>query len=303
MGIEQHRHNPRDGYAATLDEVDITIQQAGAEYIRVDADFEQRLADSRLRTAALARSVDRLSFGVIAFDQFCRILEVNAMGRELLAGGTTMRRSANGTLLLNEPAQSELRRHMADWKRSETWTDKLLRIPRTNGRAAISAVLIAVPSAAVEPIDESQGWVLFLFDPTATGGLSPGVIAADLRVTYREAQIAAVLAAGDSLGVAARRMGIKLHTARSHLRSMFLKVGVRSQGRLLRRILTGPAGCLTHHTQAGKIAGTGRGTCADPIPSIIARFRRTRFATNELNDNCAGRDVRARPAERPSMRI
>jgi len=241
MGIEQHRHHPRDHYAGTVDEVEVTNQQASAEYIRVDADFEQRLADSGLRTAALAHSVDRLSFGVIAFDQFCRIVEVNAMGRELLAGNTSMRRSANGALLLNEPAQSELRRHMAEWKLSEIWTDRLIRIPRDDGRTAISAVLTAVPPPAAEPIDESPGWVLFLFDPARARELCPEIIAAELRITYREAQIAALLAAGDTLGVAAGRMGIKLHTARSHLRSMFLKVGVRSQGKLLRRILTGPA--------------------------------------------------------------
>lgn len=255
MGIEQHRHYPRDGYAGSVDEVEVTNRQASAEYLRIETDFEQRLADSRLRAAALARSVDRLSFGVIVFDQVCRILEVNAMGRELLAGDTAMSRSANGVLSLNEPAQSELRRHMADWKPSEIWTDRLVRIPRNDGRAAILAVLIAVPPPAEEPIDESPGWVLFLFDPAPVRALCPGVIASDLRITYREAQIAAVLAAGDSLGVAARRMGIKLHTARSHLRSVFLKVGVRSQGKLLRRILAGPASCLTHHTRAEKIAG------------------------------------------------
>jgi len=254
MGNEQHRHDPRDAYDGTVDEVEVTNQQASAEYIRVDAAFERRLADSRLRSAALACSVDRLSFGVIAFDQVCRILEVNAMGRELLAGDTAVSRSANGTLLLNEPAQSELRRHMADWKLSEIWADRLIRVPRNDGRAALSAVLIAVPPPAVEPMDESPGWVLFLFDPAPARDLCPRVIAGDLRVTHREAQIAAVLAAGDSLGVAARRMGIKLHTARSHLRSMFLKVGVRSQSKLLRRILTGPAGCLTDPNRAGKIA-------------------------------------------------
>jgi DNA-binding CsgD family transcriptional regulator len=254
MGIEQHRCNPRDDYAGTVDEVAVAYQRASTEYIRVDAEFDRRLVDSRLRTAALAHSVNRLSFGIIAFDQFCRILEVNAMGRELMAGDTAMNRSANGVLLLNEPAQSELRRHMADWKPSETWIDRLIRIPRNDGRTAISALLIAVPPPAVEPIDESPGWVLFLFDPAPAGALCPRVIAGDLRITHREAQIAAELAAGESLGVAARRMGIKLHTARSHLRSMFLKVGVRSQGKLLRRILTGPASCLTHHIGAGKIA-------------------------------------------------
>jgi DNA-binding CsgD family transcriptional regulator len=277
MGIEQHRHDPRDAYAGTVDEVEVTNRRASTDYMRVDAEFERRLADSKLRTAALAHSVDRLSFGVIAFDQFCRILDANAIGRGLLAGDTAMRRSANGTLLLNEPAQSELRRHMADWKPSETWTDRLIRIPRNDGRTTISAVLTAVAPPAAEPIDESPGWVLFLFDPAAAKELCPSVIAGDLRITHREAQIAAVLAAGDSVGVAARRMGIKLHTARSHLRSMFLKVGVRSQGKLLRRILTGPANCLTDSPRAGKVAK----------PSLWKNVL--------VRDSGAGRDVRARP--------
>ena len=285
MGIEQHSHGPLDGCAGTVDEVEVTHQPASSDYIRVDADFERRLADSTLRTAALARSVDRLSFGVIAFDQFCRILEVNAAGRELLAGDTAMKRSAKGSLLLNEPAQSELRRHMGDWKPSEIWTDRSIRIPRNDGRTAISAVLMAVPPSAASPLDESPGWVLFLFDPAAAKDLSPRVIAGDLRITYREAQIAAVLAAGDSLGGAARRLGIKLHTARSHLRSMFLKIGVRSQGKLLRRILTGPASCLTDSPPSEKAART----------SLWENMR--------LRDPGSRHEIKARTGDHPSIGI
>jgi DNA-binding CsgD family transcriptional regulator len=276
MGIEQQRHDPTEGYVRTVDELAVADQRAGAEYIRVDADFERRLVDSTLRTAALTRSVDRLNFGVIAFDQCCRILQANAIGRELLAFGTGMRRSATNTLVLHEPAQAELRRHMAEWQPSETWTDRVIRIPRNDGRTALSTVLMAVPPEA-ESIDQSPGWVLFLFDPTAANDLCPAIIADDLRITYREAQIAAVLAAGESLTVAARRMGIKLHTARSHLRSMFLKVGVRSQGKLMRRILTGPASCLTSSPRAEKAAR----------PSLLKKLL--------ARDSGAGRDVRVRP--------
>ena len=39
------------------------------------------------------------------------------------------------------------------------------------------------------------------------------------------------------------------HLSRSHLKSMFAKVGVRSQSNLLRRILAGPASFLTDHSR------------------------------------------------------
>jgi DNA-binding CsgD family transcriptional regulator len=252
MGIEHNKPSPiidrivRDVYPGAVDASDVGNQAGSTAHIQRDADLKQRLADSRLRVEALARSVDRLSFGIIVFDRAGRILEANTTARELLASDAAIRRATNGTLALNEPAGSELRRHMADWKLSDTWTDSLIKIPRMDGRAAMSALLMAVTAPAVGPAEDARGWVLFLFDPATARGLSPAIIASELGITYREAQIAALLAAGDGLGVAAQRAGIKLHTARSHVKSVFAKVGVRSQAKLLRRILAGPASCLTN---------------------------------------------------------
>jgi DNA-binding CsgD family transcriptional regulator len=254
MGIEQHGPTPisdiiyRDTYGGKVIESAVPNQLRSTVHLWVD-DNKQQPADSTLRLAVLACTVDHLCFGVIAFDRACRILEANVTARDLLAGDNCISRSNDGTLSLNEPAGSDLRRLMADRALPKACPDSLIRIPRTDGRAALSAVLMAVPSTPTGTNHDSSAWVLFLFDPTTARGLSAAIIASDLRITYREAQIASLLAAGNDLRVTAQRMGIKLHTARSHLKSMFAKVGVRSQSNLLRRILAGPASFLTDHSR------------------------------------------------------
>jgi DNA-binding CsgD family transcriptional regulator len=249
MGIEQDgvgrisEITYRDAYPRNVLESAVPNQLRNSVHLWVD-DIKQQPVDATLRLSALACAVDHLCFGVIAFDRACRILDVNGAALDLLSGeGTGISRTADGALSLHEPAGLELQRRMAD-RSPKAWADSLMRIPRTDGQAGMCGVLVAVPPNAAGAKLESSAWVLFLFDPTTVRGLSAAIIASDLRITYREAQIASLLAAGNDLRATAQQMGIKVHTARSHLRSMFEKLGVRSQGNLLRRILAGPANFL-----------------------------------------------------------
>ena len=62
---------------------------------------------------------------------------------------------------------------------------------------------------------------------TAVYGLSPA-----------QARVAKAIVAGQDLGEAAAEQGISLNTARTHLRRLFDKVGVRNQSALVRALLT-----------------------------------------------------------------
>lgn len=71
-----------------------------------------------------------------------------------------------------------------------------------------------------------------------------------LRLTYRmtpsEAGVVRQLLAGRCLRAAAQHLRISHETARSHLKSAFLKVNVRCQSALVARILSGPAVAFGH---------------------------------------------------------
>jgi DNA-binding CsgD family transcriptional regulator len=57
-----------------------------------------------------------------------------------------------------------------------------------------------------------------------------------------EAQLASVLIDGQDLNAACGKMGISRATARTHLASLFSKLGVRKQGELIALLLRGQAG-------------------------------------------------------------
>jgi DNA-binding CsgD family transcriptional regulator len=70
---------------------------------------------------------------------------------------------------------------------------------------------------------------------------SPELISRDLAITAREAELAALLAAGHNLHSAAQRLKVSGHTARGQLKSIFRKTGLHTQAELIRRIALGPA--------------------------------------------------------------
>jgi len=58
------------------------------------------------------------------------------------------------------------------------------------------------------------------------------------RVTRPEQRLAALVVEGLALAEIARRMGVTVNTARTHLNRVFDKVGVRTQSALVRVLLT-----------------------------------------------------------------
>jgi DNA-binding CsgD family transcriptional regulator len=87
--------------------------------------------------------------------------------------------------------------------------------------------------------------MVLLFDPDRLLPPCTELIAHDLGVSMREAELAALLASGCDISVVAQRLHISIHTARTHLKSIFSKTGIGSQAELVRRIMRGPAGIRT----------------------------------------------------------
>jgi DNA-binding CsgD family transcriptional regulator len=83
--------------------------------------------------------------------------------------------------------------------------------------------------------------MLLVFDPDRRIQMSTELIARDLGISTREAEIAALLVAGHDINAIAERLKISIHTARTHVKAVFSKTGARSQSELIQRIAAGPA--------------------------------------------------------------
>ena len=76
--------------------------------------------------------------------------------------------------------------------------------------------------------------------PGAIGGpeVDAGVVAATLRFTRAESQVAALLARGMTVHEVAAATGRRASTVRSHVKHMFTKQGVTRQADLVRLVLS-----------------------------------------------------------------
>jgi DNA-binding CsgD family transcriptional regulator len=81
---------------------------------------------------------------------------------------------------------------------------------------------------------------LIFHDPDAPPGPAARDIAEAYGLTPAEARVVAELAKGRTLVAAARECGISANTAKSHLRSVFLKTGFERQVDLVAAVLAHP---------------------------------------------------------------
>lgn len=88
------------------------------------------------------------------------------------------------------------------------------------------------------------GAILFLADPERAPALDAGVLEQVWGLTPAEARLAKALMQGKTVQDFARDGGVSLNTARTHLKRIFLKTGVRRQAELV-RLLKGLMAPLT----------------------------------------------------------
>jgi DNA-binding CsgD family transcriptional regulator len=201
-------------------------------------DIRDRLAIQQVRAHSLSDCLDRLQCGVFVLDDCARIVDANAVAEELLRTETVLRRERDRTLWLRGDVGLELQRWV--YSGAPTASRGTLLLQRTDGRLPLSVMIAPLPEV-VSWTGPQPRWLVMVFDQEARARVSAGVLADTLEITDREAQLVAQLARHCNLAHAAGQMGISLHTARSHLKSIYSKTGVRSQAELLGRALGGLA--------------------------------------------------------------
>jgi DNA-binding CsgD family transcriptional regulator len=202
-------------------------------------EIRDRLQSAQIRADTLAESINGLRFGVMILDGAARLVECNGVAEELLRSGEGVRRKADGTLCLSEPAAGQFAR----WTKlgeQPHGVDGLLHA-RRSGALPLSVMVSPLPAQRSAWITHDPRWLILIFDPERRIEASLELIAHDLAISSSEANVATLLAAGYRLPEVARRLGVSEHTVRSQLKSIFRKTGTRTQADLIRRIATGPA--------------------------------------------------------------
>jgi DNA-binding CsgD family transcriptional regulator len=220
---------------------DLATYQNLAPHISRALAIRDRLESAKVRATTLARSLDEITFGMLVLDRGGVVLEANALAREALSRADGIRREQDGTLWLRDPAGRQLRRWIVSEVPPGHSHEGLLRVPRLNG-LPLSVTVAPLPAQYASWLGrDDPRWLVLIFDPDRRVLASVELIERDLAISPREAQVAALLAAGYSLREAAQRLEVSVHTARAQLKSIFRKSGIHSQSELVRRVALGPA--------------------------------------------------------------
>jgi DNA-binding CsgD family transcriptional regulator len=193
-------------------------------------------AQDLLLLTANQHAVNKLSVGVIILDARANVIVLNPEARLIVNErdgiGMTERR-----LILNRKCEfsSVLQASLTE---GGAGTDAAIHVTRPSGKRSYECVIS--PIRGLTGLSRQRAYTMvFVIDPERIQ-ISHERFARRYRLTPNEARLAAIMAEGQSIRRASERMSIGRSTARSHLKHLMQKVGVRRQAELVAVLLRTP---------------------------------------------------------------
>lgn len=196
--------------------------------------LRRRLSSQVAETWWRERMLSLLPIGVILLDGQARLCYVNPAAEAIVSATPAMSLSSHvGLLVTTAKANGQLRRAIrAALKPTEFQPEPPIRLPAANSRNDVwLRVVPLVPYGSV-----SENWsaarVAVFCDGPDSRLLDEHELSVAFGFTARETALAQALLAGQDLPSAARALGVGLETARSRLKSMFIKTETNRQAEL-----------------------------------------------------------------------
>jgi DNA-binding CsgD family transcriptional regulator len=165
---------------------------------------------------------------------------MNRAAEELHSGGDGVRVTTNGvhaSLRSEDERLQELVSRALGSQQSGRSIGEVMRISRPSGRQPYSVWVNAVARPHTVLTVYRPAVCVLISDPNRRGGPPMPHLQALFKMTPAEARLAALLANGESLRAAARRLSVTYGTARTCLTQLFRKTNTQSQGQLIRLLL------------------------------------------------------------------
>ena len=204
--------------------------------------LHRRLTTAEAKAARMSSVLDRCAHGIFMVDAQGAVTYMNTAASRLarsrdgvLVDGRELRTATNAdmsrlrTLVANAANTSAGLGHGAGGA---------LRLERPSGKRALSALVSPVPGVPdTHDTERAPVAMIVVSDPDRVMLPDEDTLAAMLEVTPGEARLSLLLAQGLSLEQAAGRLGVRVGTIRTRLKSVFEKTGTHRQSELVLRVL------------------------------------------------------------------
>jgi DNA-binding CsgD family transcriptional regulator len=190
---------------------------------------------------ALAWLLDQMPVSIFLVARAARMVWMNLSARRLVRCGDGLALS-DGRLVVTShgqrPSLADVVRRALDGGDAEPARDpQVIMISRSSGSSPLVVVCLRVGARARGQAERKTEAALFVSDPDRGLRTSRKRLRQLFDLTPAEAEFAALLAGGYAVRAAAARLGISEETARTHVKRVFLKTGVRRQAELVRLAL------------------------------------------------------------------
>jgi len=232
-----------------VDDEQIRLLERLLPHVKRAMEMEWQFRAIRHERDGAIDAMDRLAHGVILVAASGEVVQTNRAADSILFRQDGLRIVDGVLCAATQPDTRRLQSHIARVAKITLGEDLdergVISIDRPHARrqplsVSISRFPIYAGTVAGAPGYRKAGALLFVQDPETNSPVSSEILQGVYGLTPAEGRLVEALVGGTHLRAAAERFDISLETARTQLKAVFSKTGVRSQGDLIRLILSRP---------------------------------------------------------------
>jgi DNA-binding CsgD family transcriptional regulator len=195
---------------------------------------------NRFPSASIINAIGSVPIGFIAVDSSSKLIAANEVAQTILRGGSGLAISDRDILVTRNPALTRKLHGIVIRVATAALPWGAMIIPGSEDPRSTSLLVAPADWHDWSPGQQAQAGI-FVTDarvcPTAHGS----VIQELYGLTTGETKLVCMLLQNKSLSDAAAELHVGHETARTHLKAIFRKIGVRRQSELILHLLAGPA--------------------------------------------------------------
>jgi DNA-binding CsgD family transcriptional regulator len=217
-----------------------------APHLQCAVRIHNRIAGLESGLSAATGALDRFRTAIVTVDSDAKVILTNRAADEILKRGEILI-SRDGLLTASRQETAKLRNAIAavcmEWDSGILKPERVVQVHRRSGLKPFEVLVCPLPSHSSLRKGRAAA-ALFITDPEEEAKLDRRALHQLFGLTPAEIRLCIALIKGKSVEEYAHEAAISPNTARTHVKRIYSKTGVRRQSELVSLLLKSPAGHL-----------------------------------------------------------